>query len=86
VRGAGEALPSSKMYATAGSEVLEALRRLGAVAALAAPPVGASAEELAPLAEPAALAALHACTRESYLVVRVEPRVERGDLARRRDV
>jgi hypothetical protein len=72
-REGGAPLPSSTMYATAGSEVLEALRRLGAVAALAAPPAGASADELAPLAAPADLAALRACARESELVEAATP-------------
>jgi hypothetical protein len=78
--GSGAPLPSSKMYATAGSEVLEALRRLGTVAALAAPPAGASADELAPLAAPADLAALRACARESDLVEAAVPllRAARG--------
>ena len=78
--GGGAPLPSSKTYAAAGSEVLEALHKLRAVAVLAAPPKDASDEELAPLATPAALAALRACKRESELVEAATPllRAARG--------
>jgi hypothetical protein len=72
--------PSANSYATVGAEALTALKMACNIKCAAAPPEGATEAERAPIASPADLARLGACTLESDFVAAITPllRAARG--------
>jgi hypothetical protein len=72
--------PSANSYATVGAEALAALTMARNIKCAAAPPEGATEAERAPIASPADLARLGACTLESEFVAAITPllRAARG--------